>query len=281
MLTTMRVRFHDDVSDFASVAVPLLERDPVLHTIELSLLRGRTLTAEAPLLVTVWEGDRPVGAALQTPPQPLLCTGLQAVALPEVVAEVVGVRPDLTGVRGLRGTALEFARCWQARTGATTVADDVDRLYRLGVPRWPTVPGAFRLAVDADRDLLVRWLCAFAAEAFHHDPDPVRADAAIEAATAAGSVYVLWTVDGTAVSLAGVRQPAAGVARIGPVYTPENRRRNGYGSAATAHAAQWAQDVGAADVVLFADLANPISNAIYQRMGFEPVADTQSIAFTG
>ena len=34
-----------------------------------------------------------------------------------------------------------------------------------------------------------------------------------------------------------------------------------------------------ADVVLFADLANPVSNAIYQRIGFEAVADSVRIDF--
>jgi predicted GNAT family acetyltransferase len=31
--------------------------------------------------------------------------------------------------------------------------------------------------------------------------------------------------------------------------------------------------------VLFADLANPVSNAIYQRIGFEPVIDSVRIDF--
>ena len=41
MLADVQVRFHDDVAGFASVAVPLLQRDPVLHTVELTLLRPR------------------------------------------------------------------------------------------------------------------------------------------------------------------------------------------------------------------------------------------------
>jgi predicted GNAT family acetyltransferase len=33
-------------------------------------------------------------------------------------------------------------------------------------------------------------------------------------------------------------------------------------------------------VVLFTDLANPVSNAIYTRIGFEPVADGVRVLFT-
>jgi RimJ/RimL family protein N-acetyltransferase len=38
---------------------------------------------------------------------------------------------------------------------------------------------------------------------------------------------------------------------------------HGYGSAATAAAAQWADTAGADQVVLLTDLANPVSNAIF------------------
>jgi predicted GNAT family acetyltransferase len=71
----------------------------------------------------------------------------------------------------------------------------------------------------------------------------------------------------------------ADVSRIGPVYTPTDRRGNGYGSAVTAAAALWAREHGAQDVVLFTDVANPTSNAIYQRIGFEPVNDYARIDF--
>jgi predicted GNAT family acetyltransferase len=69
------------------------------------------------------------------------------------------------------------------------------------------------------------------------------------------------------------------VSRIGPVYTAPDQRGHGYGSAVTAAAADLALSNGVADVVLFADLANPVSNAIYQRIGFERVVDSLRIEF--
>ena len=80
------------------------------------------------------------------------------------------------------------------------------------------------------------------------------------------------------VSMAAVRSPAAGVSRIGPVYTPTDRRGHGYGSAVTAAAAAWALR-GADEVVLF-NLANPVSNVIYQCIGFRPVSDSARINFS-
>lgn len=52
------------------------------------------------------------------------------------------------------------------------------------------------------------------------------------------------------------------------------------GSAVTAAAASWSLQAGAKHVVLNTDLSNPISNAIYPRIGFRPVYDGVVIAFS-
>ena len=60
---------------------------------------------------------------------------------------------------------------------------------------------------------------------------------------------------------------------------PTHRRGHGYGSAVTAAAAAWVLR-GADEVVLFTDLANPVSNVVYQRIGFRPVSDSARISFS-
>jgi predicted GNAT family acetyltransferase len=154
-----------------------------------------------------------------------------------------------------------------------------ERLYRLGELRAPNgVAGAARLATTDDRGLLADWVGLFFAEAFN----PVHNDGGegfISNADRAGHRFVLWDVNGAPVSVAMLRVPAADVSRIGPVFTPLTERGHGYGSAVTAAAADLAHRSGTPDVVLFADLANPTSNAIYQRIGFEPVVDSVRIDF--
>lgn len=75
------------------------------------------------------------------------------------------------------------------------------------------------------------------------------------------------------------RNQAAGVARVGPVYTPTDHRRLGYGAAVTAACTRDALDRGVDAVVLFTDLANPTSNAIHQQIGYRPVRDQSVIRF--
>jgi predicted GNAT family acetyltransferase len=71
----------------------------------------------------------------------------------------------------------------------------------------------------------------------------------------------------------------AGVVRVAPVYTPAELRRHGYAGAVTAAVTRAALDAGATDVVLFTDVANPTSNALYRRLGYRPVEDRVVLSF--
>jgi predicted GNAT family acetyltransferase len=124
---------------------------------------------------------------------------------------------------------------------------------------------------------MAAWLAAF------HDEAQVEAPvldwrAVAERRVRAGQVH-LWQDDGARVALAAVSAPAAGVARVGPVYTPPRYRRRGYGAAVTARATSAALTAGADHVVLYADLANSTSNSIYQKLGFVPDHDAEERAF--
>ena len=58
------------------------------------------------------------------------------------------------------------------------------------------------------------------------------------------------------------------------MYTPPGLRGQGYGFPGDLQeVSQAARDAGASQVLLFTDLANPTSNALYQRLGYEPVED--------
>jgi len=71
----------------------------------------------------------------------------------------------------------------------------------------------------------------------------------------------------------------AGMVRVGPVYTPPEWRGRGYAGAATAAVSQAAVDAGVREVVLYTDLANSTSNALYQRLGYRPVEDRVIFSF--
>ncbi|WP_234835158.1 GNAT family N-acetyltransferase [Mycolicibacterium stellerae] len=279
MLDRVDVRVHEVAARFREIAEPLYRRDPVGNTIELTLLRSARFGDDA-LLTTVWDDGAAIGAALQTPPYPLVCNGIPAEARQAVAKELAGIRPDMSGVRGRRDTAMAFAEAWRATTGRDGAVTTEERLYRMGTLQPPAgVPGKHRDATAADNDLLVDWVEHFFVETFSHQRDAAAGRRFVDNANAVGDRFVLWDQSGRPVSMAMLRAPAAGVSRIGPVFTPRNARGHGYGSAVTAAASDLARSGGVDDVVLFADLANPTSNAIYQRIGFEAVADFVRIDF--
>ena len=93
---------------------------------------------------------------------------------------------------------------------------------------------------------------------------------------AAGQLWV-WDDDAT-VSMCGLSAPVAGVARVGPVFTPPERRGHGYASAMVATVSA---DVLAAGhrCILYTDLDNPTSNSIYRKIGYQAVAEGLAYEF--
>ena len=162
------------------------------------------------------------------------------------------------------------------RTPAKRIAERLYRLNRLNTPKG--VPGTARPATEWDIDVVAGWVEPYTVETFGRLPtdfDPVRL------ATAAISYSRTWLwlePTGTPVSMATRRPPAAGVSRIGPVYTPPEHRGHGYGSAVTARAAFDIIDSGALPV-LYAEVGNATSNKIYQAIGFRPVTDRLSVTY--
>lgn len=275
----MEIVAHRDVGEFARIAGPLLESDPTSHTIELTALAGVAAGDPAAVLLTVHEGGAVVGSLTRNPARPALVSAIRPRDADAVEKVLADVDPQLPGVNGPDVTAEAFAAAYTARTGAAVRVERRSRLFRLGELQVPNgVPGAARRAAAADLDLLGAWFGEFCIEAHGHpnaeDPREVMARS-----QARGSANWLWELDGVPVAFASAREPIAGMSRIGPVYTPPQHRGHGYGAAVTAAGSRWALDGGAQRVLLFTDLANPVSNRLYPRIGYLPVHDAVELVF--
>ncbi|MFC0432142.1 GNAT family N-acetyltransferase [Kutzneria buriramensis] len=281
----MKARYYDDAAEFWTVAHDLFEAEPAKHTTVLSVVHA-VLNAPRPdaaplVLVTLHDESGSLrGAALRTPPWPLALSGIGVDDVPFLVGELLEQHPGLDSVMGPRDVADRFGGEWASATG-TTVKTIFDlRLYRLAELITPQVAGRARIAGEADLDVAVQHWVGFSDEsAAHRGTNSADAEAAVRQQFSLGSATVLWEVDGVVVSSAVAKVPNAGASRIGPVYTPPEHRRHGYAAAATAEAARWARSVGAREVLLYTDLANPTSNGVYQRIGFRPVTDFVELAF--
>jgi predicted GNAT family acetyltransferase len=289
----MKVVPHAGVIGFWQVAGPLLAADPVRNTVPLTIV-GRILHGvvgdSEPLLLTVHGGPDVIAVAVRTPPAPIALGAMPSDAAVAIADYLVSEHIQVPGATGIRPAVEAFAAAWTERTGDEQVNPSDQRLYRLGAGDTdaeaaltpPTdVLGEPYEATEADVELLIDWRAAVVTDITGRPPQRGRAGASgmVKASLAIGSGQILWQVAGRPVAMAVVGVPREGMSRIGPVYTPRELRGHGYGSAVTAAAARWALDRGADHVVLFTDLANPVSNSIYQRIGFRPVADALSVAF--
>jgi GNAT superfamily N-acetyltransferase len=276
----MEIRLHRELAEFAALTNVLYAADPVTHTVALTVLAqrlGALGPADVGTLLTVHEGAAVVGAALRTPPWPLAVSGLPEGAAEPAVGVLLAHDRGLDLVGGPSPRAEAFADAWCAATGASARTVVAHRLFRLDELTPPSrVPGRARRAGVADLGLALRWQRAFAAAAVPDAPEPTREQ--VRRQLSGAGATVLWEVAGEPVAMARASEPAVGMSRVSAVYTPPALRGRGYGSAVTAAASRWALDAGVRDVVLFTDLANPVSNAIYPRLGYRPVHDAVQLA---
>jgi GNAT superfamily N-acetyltransferase len=273
----------EDVAEYLAAAGDMLRSDPAQNTLLLTIAetlraRGGHAFGQADPLFGWWEDGGGVTAALlQTPPFPVVITPMPEQAATALAGALASRGWDPRGVNGPVGTARGFAAAWQARTGRDARVQRRSRLFRLAGLEPPAgVPGRARTAGPADRDLLVDWFGAFRAETGETN---WHADQMVDDRLSYRGL-ALWEDGGQPVSLAGQNRAVAGQVRIGPVYTPPGQRGRGYGGAVTAAVSKAALDAGAAEVLLFTDLANPTSNALYQRLGYRSVSDYLVLEFT-
>ncbi|CRZ15272.1 GNAT family N-acetyltransferase [Mycolicibacterium neworleansense] len=269
----MEAHLHQSLVDFEPAVRSVYRLDPVLFTLELTTVHTTPWPAER-ILLSVGNGKGVEGAAVQTRDSVLLVNGLPPRTAMAAAEAIAAFPAGLSGVRGTPATATAFMQAWRAVTGVQASESSRDVLYRLGRLTGPyDVAGEWRLAGTGDVETVVRWLNEFFIEAFGEPSNVDASRAMLTSIVDSGDHIVLWTIDGEPASMARVRAAVVGVSRIGPVYTPPGRRGRGYAAAVTAAAARFARDEGASEVVLFADTANPVSNRVYRRIGFEAIAD--------
>ena len=293
----LRLQFCADPGEFLAAAGDYLAADPVVSTVVTTVahwLATQQADGIAPPGRTWWlvvqNASTVTGAAMRTatfapyPPFLLPMPQEAAVALARALHER---GEEVLGLNGARPAA-DLCAAELARLGGGQVQVSLHtRLHELGELVWPApVPGRLRAATEEDVDLALDWFGAFMGDADEQAGRP-RGASAHEVPDRAEMLRRIRTgglwfwVDGAGerVHLSGVSQPAFGVARVGPVYTPPAQRGRGWASNAVARISRRIQD-GGARVCLYTDQANPTSNKIYTALGYQPVADMANLVIT-
>ncbi|MFJ2834771.1 GNAT family N-acetyltransferase [Nocardia sp. NPDC087230] len=268
----MRIDITGDAAHFLADAEEFLRLDPLRHTViataAANQLGGRAGGAATRFLMVRDDASRVVGVATSAFGGRVYLGELPAHSISAVAEAFLADEPALISVEGVAAAAQAFARHWTTVAGGSFAALYSARLFRLGILSVPDAPGKPRLATAADLPVCKTFVEAFYAEI----GDPPRLDEAGMRNRIESGLWWLWERDGEPVAFVARQTEILGWARVGPVYTPPQRRGNGFASALTAAVSGVIRAEGA-DVCLFTDLANPTSNKIYQAIGFEPVRD--------
>lgn len=274
----MRCELTGRVEEYAARVAGLLERDPVVNNVLLTVVEGtRAGRYDDALFAWVEDGGEVVDAASHTPPFRLLLSAMPAVAVDAVCDRLLAVDHRVSGVSGPAGQSRRFADRWSAGTGTQARVRMAQRLLRLGRLSPPAgVPGQLRPAGAPDLRVVAEWIRGFSTGAgVEPAVDP---DLDAERRVSDHSLY-LWDVGSRPVSMAGNSYPVAGAARISLVYTPPKLRGRGYAGACVAEVSRRLLDAGNRECLLYTDLANPTANSVYSRIGYRPVLDAQELDF--
>jgi predicted GNAT family acetyltransferase len=291
MIGSVPLRVTTDADEFASRAEAFLaaeiERNMLATVLHTARTRGG-FGGGAPLfaLLSAAGTGEPVAAAVRTPPWQMLATGFDTGDQADrLIEQWLPLDPDLPGVSATPGTARAIVHAYEAFTGGASELESEEAMFSLSRVSDPPRPaaGALRKAAATDRDLLIRWELAFAADV-QHVRDPAAAATNVDRRLDAGFQYVWTRLDGTQVATVSHNQPIARAARIGPVYTPPEHRRNGYAASATAALSRLllcghATGVPLDRCLLFTQLSNPTSNKIYQEIGYIRFSDWERHQF--
>ncbi len=276
----------DDAARFRDVTAELVARDRVGAVMLSGILANLIAEPEPgtrPLLACLTDVDGPSVAVLAFagyPVQLLADPELRDLpgALRSVVEGLLAAEVPVVGFNGRREVVRQLSGAWSERTGIEPVPRMWTLYYRLRELVEPIgVPGAARPLNPRDPAevaLVAEWFARFQQETGVARSRPAADPEGVLRSVRRGGVLTLWCLAADPVSVAGYSIVGAdATAKIAPVYTRPDRRRQRFGAAVTAAAVRSALTLGAADVTLFTDEDYLPSNELYRSLGFEPIAE--------
>ena len=278
----LNVTRFNNPEDFLDVAGEALYRNEALNCLMVGIVEALTgnmhyYSEHDPYLGVVSRDGEVILAGTMTPPFGLVVVPIEEdvrLALALLVQGLLHEGFSPPDVHGVRPYAQQFAEIWSGRTGKEVRLEMEQRIYTLEEVSQPVgVPGEFLQAGTEHAGLITQWMQAFEVEALQVEPsDTDRLHQSVLRRIEAGH-WFLWQNAGEIVSMCLRTRPTRNGCSISGVYTPPGKRGSGYASACVAALSQRLLDEGFSFTSLFTDLANPTSNQIYMKMGYQPLAD--------
>jgi uncharacterized protein len=282
----MKAAFYKNAADFLANVKSALVKNEARYSLIFGVSRRLLKTPHVygqddPWFCTVSNETGICAAAMRTPPHKVVLAhfnGDAAAVAESLAGAVFKIETVLPGVSGDKDLTVCFMETWRRRHGVK-VREDLtvnQRIYKLEkVNGVPLSPGRMRPATEGDSELVKKWTRAFhvgASGAARNMPETNVAPLIDE-----GAVF-FWEA-GEPVSMAMKYRPTDRSMDVSTVYTPPELRGRGYATSLVAELSRNILQSGCEFCTLYTNLANPVSNAIYMKIGYKPVADCVNYTF--
>jgi GNAT superfamily N-acetyltransferase len=270
----IRFVLHSSVLDYSNTVQSFLEVREAENSLLLGLLQAslKSTTENEPFMVHGSSGGE-VNYAAFFLERNLVITRGSPLDLDETIEKLVEKKIWIPGIVGPLDEVQYFASKWKEKLGCRVILGMDQQIYGLKQVRWPEKgAGRIRRVEMSDRDLFAQWMREFCQEAFRQERVPeALMNKMVEQKLTEKSIY-FWEDGGNLVSMAALSRPTSHGITVNYVYTPLIFRKKGYATRLVAEVSAEGLKQGKDFCVLYTDLANPTSNAIYQKIGYQPVS---------
>lgn len=273
----------ETVEEFLESAGPLLYLNEEANSLMLGICQELTAMplGKGTQLIRIVDSGKTVLAAIQTPPYNLIISLGSIKDIPLLAEFLITQKISIPGVVGPEKEAELFAEIWSNKTRQQCSLGMDQKIYRIDRVNIPAVEGTFKLAdLDHVQEVGI-WLFKFGQESLPEREKPTfkeSMNAAFKAVTTQSAF--LWMRENEPVSVAHLGRPTKWGISIRAVYTPEEHRENGFGSAVVAHLSKTQIDFGKKFCVLYTDSSNTTSNKIYSQIGYTLVIRSKHFIFS-
>ncbi|MBW2173835.1 MAG: GNAT family N-acetyltransferase [Deltaproteobacteria bacterium] len=277
------IEYHD-AQAFLNTTQPVFEENEALFGlmlgISLRLVENPLRYGTQAFFATIADKKNLVLIALMTPPHKLQIASFSSESTKAIELLASNLRKgdwNVPAVLAEEEIAKRFETEWNMLTGSQSEHGMRQRIYQLRAVKHHDYPsGYFRQAAAEDLSHAATWNASFHDDCFGSSIFE-ECKKASQTMIENGDLY-FWE-DPLPVSMAGFTRPTKNGVSVSGVYTPPEFRKQGYASALVASLSGLALENGKDFCTLYTDLSNPTSNNVYQKIGYNVVADVMDVNF--
>ncbi len=283
-IDNIEIYFESSAKEFLEKTLSILMRQEAEYSLLIGLCELHISNHKNPdnyKYISIYQSKQCIGAALLTEKN-LILTALQEPQIKSLVHLLLKNNLTIPGAVGPALTADAFSKIWSNATNEKYTLAMRQKIYQLNEVQTPRQTSSqLRLAEKSDTELVAQWLLEFSIESLPHQPTTIEKMMELTKIKIQKQEAYLWLdQNNTPVSMNLIGRPTQNGISISGVYTPINLRKNGYASALVAQTSQAMLNAGKKFCVLYTDMANPTSNKIYQKIGYNEIATSKEFIFT-